>query len=379
MERALTHIRAREYEQALAIWRRLAAENPHDYEARVWVARLLSWQGQQSAAEEVYRGVLREAPNNLAAALGLVDVVSWQGRTGEAKSHLRRLQAQHRSNPEVLLRLGRISRWQGQRQEALSYYQEVLRVDPANEEARTALEVLQAQTRYRIAVGYFLEEFDFVRNTHGNFVEFLYHDHRRLWLRGRFQYQNKFFENNTRYIVGATYRFGEATYLRGEFGWAAAGDRVIPNQDYMVELTQGLGGSVAVGGGYRLLNFHDAEAQVLTARFSRDFRSDLHLEVHYTPARTRFAATASRVWNHGGWTRLVWEANRRVSPYVLYAVGAENFATADRLGRFSAQTYGVGAEVHITPSQGLRLSYHFQNRTQGSREQGFGISYFFGF
>ncbi|MEE9235149.1 MAG: tetratricopeptide repeat protein, partial [Candidatus Acidoferrales bacterium] len=80
MERARAHVEAQQYDAALHIYCELAAKNPRDFEARIWVARLQSWQGNYGEAEQGYRRVLREAPGNLEAELGLVDVLSWQGR-----------------------------------------------------------------------------------------------------------------------------------------------------------------------------------------------------------------------------------------------------------------------------------------------------------
>lgn len=381
MQRALAHVQAREYNAALEIFRRLAETNPHDYEARVWVARLLSWQEHYARARELYHAVLRDDSGNLEAELGLVDILGWQGRLREARQLLATLQAQHPGNVEILLRRGKIARWQGRRREALAHYREALRLEPANGEALEAVQALRTETRYEVEAGYFLEDFDFAGNTNGNFVSLLYHDNHRTWLLGRVQYQNKFEQNNSRFTAGATYRFFASTYLRGEFSWAPTGDTVIPNQDYTVEVTQGLPAGWAVGGGYRFLNFRDAEVQVLTALVNWDARPNLHLFVRYTPARTDFDRPSTHVWNQGGWARLVWDAHPRISPFVLFGVGSESFAgvSVDQLGRFAAQTYAVGAEVRLSSSQGFRLTYRFQNRSRGNREQSFGLSYFFGF
>ena len=55
---------------------------------------------------------------------------------------------------------------------------------------------------------------------------------------------------------------------------------------------------------------------------------------------------------------------------------AARLALPSHLGRFAAQTYGAGAEVRVTSRQGFRAGYYYQNRTQGRREQGVGLSYF---
>jgi len=378
MEKAQAHVSKREYDQALALFRRMAQANPQDLEARNWVARLESWQGNYAQAEELYRAVLRDAPGNLEAELGLVDVLAWQGRHEEALGRLARLEQQHPGKFDVLIRRARVLRWAHRRREAIAAYEEVLRREPEDAEARDALAALRAETLYKLEASYFTEEFNFAGNTHGSFVELAYHDLDRVWLLGRFTYQNKFSQNNTRYTLGGTYRLFERTWARGEVSLAPPGDTVIANQDYQVELTQGLHPRFTVGGGYRFLNFRAADVHALTALVNWDPHPKLHLYVRYIPARTTFETPAASVWNQNGWTRLVWDAHPKVSPYFLFAVGSEDFAgiSAEQLGRFAAQTYGTGAEVRLTPRHGFRAGYYYQNRTLGRREQGFGVSYF---
>lgn len=377
-EKALAHVRAEQYEPALEIFRRLVETNAQDLEARNWVARLESWKGRYPVAEELYRAILRDAPGNLEAELGLVDVLGWQGRHDEALERLDALEPQHPGNFEVLLRRARVLRWAHRRRESVAAYEEVFAREPENREARDALAALRAETLYKLEAGYFFEEFNFAGNTQGSFVELAYHDLDRVWLLGRFQYQNKFAQNNTRATLGGTYRFFTRTWARGEVSLAPPGDTVIANQDYTLEVVQGLHPRFSAGGAYRFLNFRAADVHVLTALANWDPRRDLHLYVRYTPARTTFEPAGASVWNHGGWVRLVWDAHRKVSPYFLFAVGSEDFSgvSAEQLGRFAAQTYGAGAEVRVRSRQGFRAGYYYQNRTQGRREQGAGVSYF---
>ncbi|MCH8267896.1 MAG: hypothetical protein IH846_10290 [Acidobacteria bacterium] len=135
------------------------------------------------------------------------------------------------------------------------------------------------------------------------------------------------------------------------------------------------------GGGYRLLNFQDAQVQIFTALLNWQLPSGLHFYFRYTPNRTRFHLTARGAWNQGGRTRLVWDASRVFSPYISFGLGAESFTgvSTEQLGRFSAQTYGAGTEVRFHSAQGFRVGYYFQNRTRGRREQGVSASYLFSF
>ena len=152
-------------------------------------------------------------------------------------------------------------------------------------------------------------------------------------------------------------------------------------QDYSLEFTQGLHPSFYAGMGYRFMNFRVANAHVLTVLADAHPRANLHLYIRYLPSRTLFGAGIPGVWNHSGWARLEWDIDRRFSPYVAFAVGSESFASfsVDKLGRFSAQTYGAGARINLNRRQGFRVGYFFQNRTLGRRQQSVSASWIFRF
>jgi len=376
MARALAHVQAQEYDAALRIFQALAAENPRDYEVRNWIARVESQKGNYAHAEQLYAAVLAEQPHNLEAELGLIDVISWQGRYQEALNRLRGMYERDPTNIEVLLRLGKISHWNGERKAALRYYREVLALDPNNQEALQGVTLITSETRYQIELGYFYEDFDFVTGTNGQYAEFIYTDNLRNTVRGRFHYQNKFKENNTRFALGVTHRFFKRTYVSGEAILAPTGT-VVPNQEYSAEFTQGLHPTFYIGLGYHFMNFRVANVHLLTPLLNWDLHPKLHLFLRYTPARTTFDFPRRSVWNHGGWVRLAWDTTRTFSPYLVFAVGSESFTglSADQLGRFAAQTYGVGTAIHFNTRQGFRLGYFFQNRSQGHREHSFSLAY----
>lgn len=380
-QKAQAFIEAQRFEEAKKIFQSLADRNHGDLEARNWVARLESWQNHFERAEELYRGIISDAPGNVEARIGLTDVLIWRRNYEDGLAVLAELQAERPSDPGVLLRLGRLHRLQNHRREALDYYHQVLALDPTNEEARKAVETLTEQKSLQFETGYLLEEFDFTGNTQGHFMQLLYRDYYRWAVLGRLQYQNKFDQNNIRPTFGVTYRAGRRTWLRGEISGAPPNDTVIANWDFTAEVIQGLPGGVGLGGSYRFLDFETADVQLLTVIGNWDAKSNLHLYLRYIPARTEFRQSGQSEWSHSGWARLVWDANNTFSPFLVYAVGTESFESlsADRLGRFSAQTYGGGGEIRFAAGQGIRLAYSFQDRTSGSRQQGLSLSYFIDF
>jgi len=377
-----SYVREHRLDDALQIVLQLVKQNRLDFEARNWVARLEGWKGNFKEAEELYRKVLMDHPDDPEAEIGLADVLSWRKEFSVAQALMKRLEKHRPNDPEVLIRLGRLSLWQHDRADSRRYFKRVLDIDPGNKEAHDAIRNMEGENPFRLESGYLFEGYDFTSNTNGNFVQVVYRDYDRKTFLAGFQYQNKFGENDTQFTLGATYRFFHRTYIRGELTLAPRSQTVVPNQDYTMEMTQGLPHGIAVGGALRYLNFSIAHVQIPTGIVNWDAKPNLHLYLRYTPSVTSFKGPSSRVWNQGGWTKLVWDTNRIFSPYILFATGAESFeaaVSAEQLGRFSAHTYGGGAEIRVSPRQGLHVGYFFQRRTQGHQEQSFGASYYFSF
>ena len=135
------------------------------------------------------------------------------------------------------------------------------------------------------------------------------------------------------------------------------------------------------GGGYRLLNFQDAQVQAFTARLNWQLPSGLHFYFRYTPNRTRFHLPARSAWNQGSRARLVRQRQPGFQSLCIVWCGSRELhrVSTEQLGRFSAQTYGAGTEVQFHSAQGFRVGYYFQNRTRGRREQGVSAAYLFSF
>ncbi|MCL4524779.1 MAG: hypothetical protein M1451_12865, partial [Acidobacteria bacterium] len=73
--------------------------------------------------------------------------------------------------------------------------------------------------------------------------------------------------------------------------------------------------------------------------------------------------------------RLTFPLHRRVYGNVFYAVGTEDFARTDQLGRFSARTYGGGLRIALRQRQEWTAYLAYQDRTQGRKQTSFGFSY----
>jgi hypothetical protein len=108
------------------------------------------------------------------------------------------------------------------------------------------------------------------------------------------------------------------------------------------------------------------------------FPRDWTLTLAATGARSAFSGTGAE-WRPSGLGRLAFPlahwSERRLSGNVFFAVGTEDFALIDQIGRFASQTYGGGLRFQISSRQDITGYAGYQKRTQGRTDTSFGLSY----
>src|SRR5688572_23180411 len=80
--------RSGSYRAALERFQAIAAKNPDDLEARVWIARLHSLMGDDRRAVDVYESIIATHPKHVDALVGLGDALVRLGRLREAADTL---------------------------------------------------------------------------------------------------------------------------------------------------------------------------------------------------------------------------------------------------------------------------------------------------
>jgi hypothetical protein len=101
---------------------------------------------------------------------------------------------------------------------------------------------------------------------------------------------------------------------------------------------------------------------------------DFTWNVTVTGARSGFASTGVD-WAPAGSTRLGFPLYRRLSGNVAFAVGSEDFAQVDQIGRFSARTFGGGLRLRFASNQDISGYIARQNRSQAVIQTSYGVSY----
>lgn len=142
------------YAAALKQFQALAAANPDDIEARVWIGRLHARMDHPESAAAVYRSIIAVQPQHVDALVGLGDALVTLGRLSEAADPLTRAEALAADRPAVLIAQGRLHEAGNHTTLALAYYLRAVALDPANAAARAAADALRASRAHRVELDY---------------------------------------------------------------------------------------------------------------------------------------------------------------------------------------------------------------------------------
>jgi tetratricopeptide (TPR) repeat protein len=125
------------YKEALDGFRRRAAANPADLDARVWIGWVHEKMGRPDLAEPVYRSVVLEAPSHVNAALRLAAILTKRKSHDEAVRVLERAKGAAPRDPDLLIALGNAH----------------LRIDKKSELGRAYLEMAAALSPESVNAG----------------------------------------------------------------------------------------------------------------------------------------------------------------------------------------------------------------------------------
>lgn len=125
-------------ERVIQLYGEVLAENPQDEAARMWLARVLAWDGRYDEALVHFHYFLIQADPPPWAAVERAEVLSWAGRYDEAEAGFLDLLATEPNNPRAALGLARVYKWSGRHAEAVEFYERSLALE-GNTEARREL------------------------------------------------------------------------------------------------------------------------------------------------------------------------------------------------------------------------------------------------
>lgn len=382
-QQVLGQVKSQQLDAALASIEQRLTGHPEDLEAHAWHGRVLAWKGRWADAETEDRRVLENVPNDTEILAGLSDVLLWQGRPEEALRILDRASSLAPQQVEILLRRARVLRELGRTAGAKNEFRQILAFDPENKEAQSGLAGLAETTRHELRLGVDVDTFNYTDTAQAQTLTLgsRWSPH---WstLFGASFYQ-RFGENPGKFIASAALHFTRKDWLNVG-GAIAPKNSVIQTNEAFFEYGHGFrfDNSWVRGleASYQQRWVWYRGAHVLTLSVTQIYYlpRDWTWALTVTGARNGFVGTGID-WVPSGSSKLAFPLYRRLSGNVVFAVGSEDFAQVDQIGRFSARTFAGGLRYRFTDHQDLSGYVASQHRTQNRTQNSFGLSYGFRF
>jgi tetratricopeptide (TPR) repeat protein len=379
MEQVRTAVDQHQIPAAMAIVSHRLAEAPSDMEAHAWQGRLLAWTGHWHEAEAEYQRVLDAFPNDEDVLIGLADVLLWQQKYSQALATLEKARSADPQNSEVLLRRAQVLSLLQRIPEARAQFQALLAHDPANRSALSGLADLTAVSRYELRTSEEADFFSYTENAQVETVTLTAHWN-NLWTTGfGISPYHLFGETAVKVWADAAYTFHRNNWVR-VLGAGANPQDVVPEREVLIEYGHGFRFPNAVIKGlessYQEHSLWYRGAQVVALNTTQIFYlpKEWTWTLSATGARTQFSVGAAD-WVPSGSTKIGFPLFRSLSGSVLFAVGAENFAQVDQIGRLSARTYGGGVRYRFAESQDVTGFVARQDREYGQTQTSLGLSY----
>ena len=356
------------YAQALKEFQTLAAANPDDIDARLWIGRLHALMGHPERAAEVFQAITAAQPKNLDALIGLGEARTTSGRFEEAADALKRAEAIAADNPAMLAAQGRLHRVSGHPTLALAYYQRALALDAGNVEARRAYEALTAERAHRLEAEYDFEHYNTLDpNTHAGTVELNMRASDAVRVFGRGQHVRKFGLDENRGGGGIEWFARRDVHIRAGalFGGSPI---VLPDGDVSFDLEY-YRGRVALLGGVRYLHFNSSSTWLWTPGVTISLTDRTAVTLRYYHSKSMFDTLLLDQLNDGYSARITGRVARRVWADAGFERGFEglSFITSERLSQFDSANLTAGVRFDATPRTSIGGAYGYQKREGDTR------------
>ena len=375
-----TLLNAGNAQSALDVAEKWMAAAPQDMDAVGWHGRALMRLGRLPEAEADFRRVLAAYPNDSDALLDLADILRRQNHLEDALELLKQARSADPKRVDVLLDEGRVLRALGRTREAREAFEAARLLAPDNSDARQGVESVAEPPRQEFHVGTEIDLFDYT-NDAGEFDSGLKTDWNARW--------TTYFEISywDRFGGRAERNLGQVTFKpRAHMAITVGGswnhdDGVIPRSEAFFELDRGVSfaGHPFIRG--IEFNYHQqwywfSTARVLALTPSAIFYlpRDWMFQLAVTTARSAFPGLAPG-WQPSGQAKLTFPLRPRLTGNVFYAVGSEDFALTDQIGRFAARTWGARFRRDLQRRQYLSGYGFFQDRSQARTQATFGFTY----
>jgi tetratricopeptide (TPR) repeat protein len=350
------------YAAALKQFQALAAANPDDIEARVWIARLHARMAHPEHAVDVYRSILAVQPQHVDALIGLGSALLTLGRLKEAGDALNRAEALAADRPAVLTAQGRLHQAGNHNTLALAYYLRAIALDPANVDARAAADALRALRAHRIELDYDFQHMNAqqLEDAHVGTIEVnaRVSDAVRIFARG--QAQRAFGVDEQRGGGGVEWSVTRHAWLRA--GALFGGDTAfLPESEGFVEASIAHGrarGIVEI----RRANFEGADLWLGGPGLAIAFPGGVEASARYYRGRvTTIGFDVSTTDTVALGVEGPLGDRLRLGAGFTHGIDRLDWLTLDRIA-FEADTLSLKASYNFTPFATFEAGYAFQSR-----------------
>jgi tetratricopeptide (TPR) repeat protein len=331
--------------EAMQLFEQIIERDPHDVEARLWLARLELRIGRTTEAEAGFRAVLQEHPNDVDARIGLGTALTRTGDIQGAVALLAATEADVGENAELLGALAGAYRRAGDDRRALEYLRRAHTLAPGDPDLTSAYEDIVRDYGHWISLNGFGQGGAPGTSAGSGAVATSVRVTPRLRLEGFGRGQEGSGYSDYQVGGGVLWRPAHNTTLDVRLA-LGPGNTKLAESDARVEVVH-YSGPLDIGGGLRTLTFPDADVVTGSPLFAWQPSDHWRLDSRYTLSWTFFNATAESSINHSVLLRETWQGWRRVALQGSYAYGIESFEdlTADRLGSLGATTVAAGIRV----------------------------------
>jgi YaiO family outer membrane protein len=352
--------------EALVALQKIAAADPTDQLARLWIAQIHDRMGHPELAEPVYHSIVLEDPRNVDALVGVGVTLLEQDQVDAAIDFLERAEQIAPQNPNVVTALGGAYRRAGQTDRSLVYFERAVALSPTQTHLFALEQARRDQGHWFEGQGYDESFNGGTKDTRGTDIAVNMRVSEALRVAGRGQIQTKFGRNEHRFGGGAQWRWTPELTLSGQ-ALVGTGNRVLPQGDYLGQIDYSYHRATWTGA-VRYFDFFGANVVMVSPAVAWTYSSRWTLGLRYALTETD-TATSTGVRGHTLQLRAAHEIRPRVWLHGAYTRGVENFEnfSSDRIGAFHAHT-GTGAvQVLLKSLTSIVGSYDYQHRDNGVR------------
>lgn len=345
-------------------------QNPDHTDARIFLARVYSWEKQYDNARENLHLILEKKENHEDALNALIDVEMWSGNYSGAVIYSDRGIDFYPLKIGFMLKKAKALEKMKRYDEAEIQVQNILQIDPSNQDAEDFLIQLEVKTQTKVSLGY-----------SGNYFKQSFTPWHNAYISAgkkfgfgslilRINYAERFSNNGFQYEVDSYFPIMEGTYAYANAGFS--GDKIFPKMRFGFEPYQKLPNSFEASFGIRYLNFTTSKIWIFTGSLGKYISNYwISFRPFITPKQGKTSFSGSiiiRMYLSGVDNYLSLQAGLGFIPFA-------NF-TVEEFGRVDSRKIGLDYNFSINPKLIFKtgLSYENEEYRPGKTRDKFGFN-----